>query len=134
MSLPTHWDDKHLLSFLYIYIAQSDFILTGEEAEMVKRNLEELLLGRFGLSTLEKDTVVSEVKEAEALMSESEKMDTIQVLSEKIDLDWDTYQYVIQEMDEIAHSDKYVSVEEHSVMYFVRLKFNRNYPNHTSLS
>ena len=130
MPLQPDWDDKHLLTFLYIFIADSDFVVTAEEAVSVKKNLEELLVGQFGLSEAEKDRIVAEVKEAEAGMSETDKMETIQELSEKIDLTWDMYQHVVKEMDEIAHSDKYVSVEEHSVMYYVRLKFKKDYPHH----
>jgi len=131
MSLPLHWDDKHLISFLYVFIANSDFVVTPEEAAAVKTNLNELLTGRFGLSESEKDKIVAEVKEAELLMIEEEKMDTIQGLANKIKLDWDTYQYIVKEMDEIAHSDKYVSVEEHSLLYYVRLQFKKDYPQHS---
>lgn len=130
MSLPLHWDDKHLISFLYVFIANSDFVVTPEEAAVVKTNLNELLTGHFGLSEAERDQVVSEVKQAELDMSEQQKMDTIQALAEKIRIDWDTYQYMIKEMDEIAHSDKYVSVEEHSLLYYVRLQFKKDYPQH----
>ncbi len=130
MSVQPQWDDKHLFVFLYLFIAESDFILTNEEAEAVRRNLDELLVGRLGLSLQEKDRIISEVKEAETQMSESEKMDTISLLSDKIDMDWEMYQYIVKEMDEIAHSDHYVSIEEHAVMYFVRLKFKKDYPQH----
>lgn len=130
MQLPIHWDDKHLISFLYIFIANSDFVLTGEEAEAVKTNLTELLKVRFSLSDEEKDRIVAEVREAEAQMSEAEKMDTIEALSKTVKIDRDTYQYIVKEMDEIAHSDHYVSVEEHSLMFFVRLQLKKDYPSH----
>jgi uncharacterized tellurite resistance protein B-like protein len=129
MNIPTHWDEKYLISFLYVFIAQSDFVLTGEESQSVHRNLEELLKNRFYLLETEMNIVISEVKEAEAELDETQKMETIRVLSEKIDLNLETYRHVVSEMDEIAHADHYVSVEEHSLMYYVRLRFKKDYEN-----
>ena len=128
MKLPLHWDEKHLIAFLYIFIAHSDFVETPEETAAVKEGLDDLFLDYYGLSEAAKSKVVSEVKAWEMEMSEEDKMDTIQGLAKRIQLDSDTYQYIVNQLNEIAHSDKYVSVEEHSLMYYIRLQFKKDYP------
>ena len=129
MTIPSHWDHKHLISFLYVFIADSDFIVTPDEAKIVNQNLQELLKGRYSLAPEEVAVIIQEVKSFEIGVSDAEKMETVKLLSERIDIDFDTYQYVIKELDEIARSDKYISVEEHSLMYYVRLKFKKDYPH-----
>jgi hypothetical protein len=54
-------------------------------------------------------------------------MDLIEFLSNKVELTWDMYQFIINDLNDIAKADQYISVEEHSLMYYVRLKFNKDY-------
>ena len=128
MTIPPHWDHKHLISFLYVFIADSDFVVTEDEAIAVNNNLLELLQDKYRLPLEEVSAIIKEVKSFEMAQDDAGKMEVIRLLSEKIDLDLSTYEYLIKELDEIAQSDKYVSVEEHSLMFYVRLKFKKDYP------
>lgn len=127
MQAPIHWNEKHLISFLYISLAVSDFIVSPDERITLNSNLDELLKGRFQLSDSEKNAIISEVQ-AFPIADDATRMAIIKELSERIELDWDTYKFVANELDEIAHSDKYVSIEEHSLMFYIRLKFKKDYP------
>jgi hypothetical protein len=127
MQAPIHWNEKHLISFLYISLAVSDFIVSPNERATLNSNLDELLKGRFQLSDSEKNAIISEVQ-AFPIADDAMRMAIIKELSERIELDWDTYKFVASELDEIAHSDKYVSIEEHSLMFYIRLKFKKDYP------
>ena len=127
MQSPIHWNEKHLICFLYFSIAISDFIVSPEERITLNSNLDELLKGRFHLSDLEKNAIISEVQ-AFPIADDASRMAIIKELSERIELDWETYKFVAKELDEIAHSDKYVSIEEHSFMFYIRLKFKKDYP------
>lgn len=127
MQAPIHWNEKHLISFLYISLAVSDFIVSPNERTTLNSNLDELLKGRFQLSDSEKNAIISEVQ-AFPIADDATRMAIIKELSERIELDWDTYKFVANELDEIAHSDKYVSIEDHSLMFYIRLKFKKDYP------
>ena len=127
MQSTIHWNEKHLITFLYISLAVSDFIVSKEEKITLNSNLDELLKDRFHLSESEKNTIISDVQ-AFPISNDAERMAIIKELSERIELDWETYKFVSKELDEIAHSDKYVSIEEHSLMYYIRLKFKKDYP------
>lgn len=127
MQAPIHWNEKHLISFLYISLAVSDFIVSPDERITLNSNLDELLKGKFQLSDSEKNAIISEVQ-AFPVADDTARMAIIKELSERIELDWETYKFVAKELDEIAHSDKYVSIEEHSLMFYIRLKFKKDYP------
>jgi hypothetical protein len=127
MQVPIHWNEKHLITFLYISLVVSDFIVSPDERTTLNNNLDELLKGRFQLSDSEKNAVISEVQ-AFPIADDAARMAIIKELSERIELDWETYKFVANELDEIAHSDKYVSIEEHSLMFYIRLKFKKDYP------
>ena len=127
MQAPIHWNEKHLITFLYISLVVSDFIVSPDERTTLNNNLDELLKGRFQLSDSEKNAVISEVQ-AFPIADDAARMAIIKELSERIELDWETYKFVANELDEIAHSDKYVSIEEHSLMFYIRLKFKKDYP------
>lgn len=127
MQAPIHWNEKHLISFLYISLAVSDFIVSPDERITLNSNLDELLKGKFQLSDSEKNAIISEVQSL-PVADDTARMAIIKELSERIELDWETYKFVAKELDEIAHSDKYVSIEEHSLMFYIRLKFKKDYP------
>lgn len=127
-SLAAHWDAKYLISFLYYFLAESDFVVNQEEETVVKRNVHELLINLFFLSPEEKDNVIAEVHEVSKKLTEPQKMDLIEDLSKKIDIPWNIYEYMVKELNEIAQADHRISVEEHALLFYIRLKFRRDYP------
>lgn len=127
-SLAAHWDAKYLITFLYTFLAESDFVINQEEETVVKRNIHELLINLFFLSPEEKDVVISEVQEVSKKLTEAQKMDVIEDLSKKVDIPWNIYEYMVKELNEIAQADNRISVEEHSLLFYFRLKFRRDYP------
>lgn len=122
-----HWDLNYLVSFLYIFLAESDFVISKEEAQTLNESLRNTLVNVFFLTEEQKDTVLAEVNTYTHKLSEQEKMDLIEALTNKIDIPFNIYELIVQELNKIAKSDKYVSVEEHSLMYYIRLKLNKDY-------
>jgi hypothetical protein len=127
IKIATHWDEKYLITFLYIFLAQSDFVVNAQEALVLKTKINNLLIHLFFLSEEEKMKIIEEVNNVSSQFSETEKMDLIEFLSNKVELTWDMYQFIINDLNDIAKADQYISVEEHSLMYYVRLKFNKDY-------
>lgn len=122
-----HWDLNYLVSFLYIFLAESDFVISKEEAQTLNKSLHDTLINVFFLSEEQKDGILAEVNSYTHSLSEKEKMDLIEELTYKIDIPFNIYELVVQELNKIARSDQYISVEEHSLMYFIRLKLNKDY-------
>lgn len=122
-----HWDLNYLVSFLYIFLAESDFVISKEEAQTLNESLRNTLVNVFFLTEEQKDAVLAEVNTYTHKLSEQEKMDMIEALTNKIDIPFNIYELIVQELNKIAKSDKYVSVEEHSLMYYIRLKLNKDY-------
>ncbi|MGN6645323.1 MAG: hypothetical protein ACTHJT_02235 [Cytophaga sp.] len=122
-----HWDLNYLVSFLYIFLAESDFVISKEEAQTLNESLRKTLVNVFFLTEEQKDAVLAEVNTYTHKLSEQEKMDLIEALTNKIDIPFNIYELIVQELNKIAKSDKYVSVEEHSLMYYIRLKLNKDY-------
>jgi len=127
MEIPSHWDEKYVITFLYISISVSDSIVTSKETSVLNNNLDKLLREYFHLSELEKEKIISEVLSFK-IVKEEERREAIKLMSEKVNLDMQTYLYMVDRLNEIIHSDKYVAIEEHSLMYYIRLMFNKNYP------
>ncbi|HAR20653.1 MAG TPA: hypothetical protein DCR46_08320 [Cytophagales bacterium] len=127
MEIPSHWDEKYVITFLYISISVSDSIVTSKETTVLNNNLDKLLREYFHLSELEKEKIISEVLSFK-IVKEEERREAIKLMSEKVNLDMQTYLYMVDRLNEIIHSDKYVAIEEHSLMYYIRLMFNKNYP------
>lgn len=122
-----HWDLSYLVSFLYIFLAESDFVISKEESHTLNQSLHNTLVNVFFLTEKQKDDVLAEVNSYTHKLSEEEKMELIEELTNRIDIPFETYELVVQELNKIAKSDKYVSVEEHSLMYYIRLKLNKDY-------
>ncbi len=122
-----HWDLNYLVSFLYIFLAESDFVISKEEAQTLNESLRNTLVNVFFLTEEQKDAVLAEVNTYTHKLSEQDKMDLIEALTNKIDIPFTIYELIVQELNKIAKSDKYVSVEEHSLMYYIRLKLNKDY-------
>ncbi|MCU0416439.1 MAG: TerB family tellurite resistance protein [Cytophagaceae bacterium] len=128
-TIAQHWDAKYLISFLYYFLADSDFVVNQEEETVVKRNIHELLVNVFFSSPEEKENIITEVQTVSKQLDEQQKMDLIEQLSARVDIPWNVYEYVVNELNEIAKADNKVSVEEHALLYYIRLKLNRDYPN-----
>jgi len=122
-----HWDLNYLVSFLYIFLAESDFVISKDEAHTLNQSLHDTLVNVFFLSEEQKDMILAEVNSYTHSLSEEDKMNLIEELTYKIDIPFNIYELVVQELNKIAKSDKYISVEEHSLMYFIRLKLNKDY-------
>ena len=122
-----HWDINYLVSFLYIFLAESDFVINKEEAATLNASLHNTLVRLFFQSEEQKDAIIKEVNTYTHTLNESQKMSLIEELAKKIDIPFDVYELIVQELNKIAKSDKYVSVEEHSLLYYIRLKLNKDY-------
>jgi uncharacterized tellurite resistance protein B-like protein len=127
IKIASHWDEKYLITFLYTFLAQSDFVVNAEEALVLKTKINNLLSHLFFMSEADKSQTIEEVNNVTNQLSESEKMDLIEFMSNKVELTWDMYEFIINDLNDIAKADQYISVEEHSLMYYVRLKFNKDY-------
>lgn len=127
IKIASHWDEKYLITFLYTFLAQSDFVVNAEEALVLKTKINNLLFHLFFLTDDEKIKITEEVNNVTSRLDEIEKMDLIEFLSNKVEITWDMYEFIINDLNDIAKADHYISVEEHSLMYFIRLKFNKDY-------
>ena len=125
--LSDHWDIKYLISFLYIFLAESDFVVSREEAEALNKSLNEALVNVFFQTEEEKNAIIAEVNQFSHSISEEEKMELIKELSVRVDISFELYELIVQQLNAIAQSDHNVSVEEHSLMYYIRLKLNKDY-------
>ena len=124
-----HWDINYLVSFLYIFLAESDFVINREEAATLNTSLHDTLVSLFFQSEEQKDAIINEVTSYTHTLDEAQKMNLIEELAKKIDIPFDVYEFIVQELNKIAKSDKYVSVEEHSLLFYIRLKLNKDYGN-----
>lgn len=126
-NLSDHWDVKYLVSFLYIFLAESDFVISSEEAEALNKSLNDALVNVFFVTEEEKKSIIAEVNQYSHSISDEEKMELIKELSLRVDISFELYELIVQQLNAIAQSDNYVSVEEHSLMYYIRLKLNNDY-------
>ena len=122
-----HWDINYLVSFLFIFLAESDFVISRDEAVTLNESLHNTLVNVFFKTEEQKDAILKEVNTYTHTLSEDQKMSLIEELTHKIDISFDVYELIVEELNKIAKSDTYVSVEEHSLMYFIRLKLNKDY-------
>ena len=122
-----HWDINYLVSFLYIFLAESDFVINKDEAATLNASLHDTLVRLFFQSEEQKVAIIKEVNTYTHTLDDAQKMDLIEELAKKIDIPFDVYEFIVQELNKIAKSDKYVSVEEHSLLFYIRLKLNKDY-------
>ena len=122
-----HWDINYLVSFLYIFLAESDFVINREEAITLNTSLHNTLVSLFFQSEEQKDAIIKEVNTYTHTLDNAQKMALIEELAKKIDIPFDVYELIVQELNKIAKSDTYVSVEEHSLLFYIRLKLNKDY-------
>jgi hypothetical protein len=122
-----HWDINYLVSFLYIFLAESDFVINKDEAAALNTSLHNTLVRLFFQTEEQKEAIIKEVNAYTHTLDEAQKMDLVEELAKKIDIPFDVYELIVQELNKIAKSDKYVSVEEHSLLFYIRLKLNKDY-------
>lgn len=122
-----HWDINYLVSFLYIFLAESDFVINKDEAATLNTSLYNTLVRLFFQTEEQKEAIIKEVNTYTHALDDAQKMDLIEELAKKIDIPFDVYELIVQELNKIAKSDKYVSVEEHSLLFYIRLKLNKDY-------
>ena len=127
LSVPAHWDEKHIICSLYYLVADSDFIVKKEEIDTIDKKLDILLHQTFYVSTEQKYKIVNEAMNFAFGLSDVEKLEVVRNLSAKVKLTNDLFVHMINDMEDIAQSDGYVSIEEHSLMYYIRLKFKKDY-------
>jgi hypothetical protein len=132
IEVPYHWSEKHLIPFLYISVANSESDISDEKKRVLETNIDDLLKNRYHLSDMTCNQLLSEVYSM-PIANDFERMAVIKELSKRIELDWDTYKYVANKLVDIAHADKNISIEEHSVMYFFRLRFRKDYHMHQAM-
>ncbi len=128
MQTPEYWDEKHLMCFLYLSVALSDQVITPEEKTVIDLKLKNLLNERYKLSDSEQRSIINEVHRFSSENKDAH-MSTINTLSQKITLAPDTYCFLLNELEEIARANTFVPIEAHSFMFYIRLKFKKDYPS-----
>lgn len=123
---PIQWSEKYAICILYHLVAYADATIKKEEMEMVKRKMDRLFEGDQ-LTPEEKEKIASDVTQYVIGLSDANKKEAIKYFSEKIHLSHEMFIQTMKDLEDIAQSDDYVSIEEHSLMYYIRLKFKRNY-------
>ena len=123
---PVYWDEKYVTCALYYLVADCDFELKREEITIIDRKLDFLFQNEL-LYSDSKYKIANEVMSYVLGLSNEKKTEAVRYLSDKVSLSHESFVQVMQDLEEIALSDDYISVEEHSFMYFIRLMFRRNY-------
>jgi len=130
---PAYWDEKYVICALYYLLADSDFELKREEIKVIDKKLDTL----FSDSLLYSDSkykIANEVMSYVLGLNNEEKTQAIRHLAQIAALSHDTYVMLMHDLEEIALSDDYVCIEEHSIMFFIRLMFKKNYVRSESYS
>ena len=127
LSIPAHWDEKHIISSLYYLVADSDSILKKEETETIEKKLDLLLHQHFYVTSEQRYKIATEAMNFSVGLNDAEKLESVRNLSAMIKLPAELFVQMISDMEDIAQSDDYVSIEEHSLMYYIRLKFKKDY-------
>ncbi len=123
---PAYWDEKYVICALYYLVADCDFELKKEEIRTIDKKLDYL----FEDSLLYSDSkykIANEVMSYVLGLSNEKKTEAVKYLSNKVTFSHEVFIKVMKDLEEIAISDDYVCIEEHSFMYFIRLMFRRNY-------
>ncbi|MBC7390183.1 MAG: hypothetical protein H7329_13280 [Opitutaceae bacterium] len=127
LSVPAHWDEKHIISSLYYLVADSDFVVKKEEIDTIDKKLDILLHQTYYVSTEQKYKIANEAMNFAVGLNDVEKLEVVRNLSSNVKFSHELFVQMINDMEDIAQSDDYVSIEEHSLMYYIRLKFKKDY-------
>lgn len=123
----SNWTEAHLLVFLYQAIALSDYVLKAEEIEIIRSKTNKILYNVYGYGHEEAEKIGNEAKKIADEVSPNDHNQIIEELALKFPLSKSRYNLLIEDLNLIAKSDKYVSIEEHSLMYYIRLQFLKDY-------
>jgi len=123
---PLHWQLPHVICCLYYLVASSDFIIKEEEELVIDRHLDNFLILHCPELYVQKHKLADEVAKYVDSANDLQKMEAVRYFSTKFLLNHDIYFGLIKSLEEIAQADRYISIEEHSMMYYIRLKFKVN--------
>ena len=119
-------DEKHAMAILYYLIADADFNISEIESDLIDKKIAKLFADE-AMTTFEKEELVGKIIDYSIGLSDTLKKETVKYLSERVKFTHEQYIQLIQDLDDIARCDNYISIEEHSLMYYIRLKFKKNY-------
>ena len=119
-------DEKHAMAILYYLIADADFNISEIESNLIDQKIEKLF-ANTDMDSFEKSELVSKIIDYSIGLNDELKKETVKYLSERVKFTHEQYISLIQDLDDIARCDNYISIEEHSLMFFIRLKFKKNY-------
>lgn len=125
--IPAHWDEKQIICCLYYLVADSDNDLRKEEIDVIDLKLDQLLVDTFLVPHDQKYKIANEAMNLAVGLSDQRKTELVRELSSKVNISGDLFVQLISSLEDIAQSDDYVSIEEHSLMYYIRLKFKKDY-------
>lgn len=125
---PLHWQLPHVICCLYYLVASADFIVKEEEQKVIDHQLDDFLLQYFPEQYSEKQALAMEVVTYVNEANDLQKMEAVRYFATKFVLNYSMYFELIKSLEEIAQADRYISIEEHSMMYYIRLKFKVNNP------
>lgn len=120
---PLHWQLPHVICCLYYLVASSDFIIKEEEQAAIDRHLDAFLLQDAPDLYSKKNELVAEVAAYVNAANDLQKMEAVRYFATKFSLTHTMYYALVKSLEEIAQADKYIAIEEHSMMYYIRLKF-----------
>lgn len=123
----SNWTEAHLVVFLYRAIALSDYILKPEEVEIIRIKTNKILYNTYGCGHEEVQKICALVDKTANEIEPIKHNEIIEELAKKYPLSKTRYDILIEDLNQIARSDKYVSIEEHSLMYYIRLQFLKDY-------
>ena len=126
IALPVYWDEKYIICSLYYLIAASDYIIKKEEVAVIDQKMEHLLLHSYQLSLDKKESIMAEALSFINKANDQQKMEAIRLFSSKVVLPEELYVEMLHSMEAIALADGNISIEEHSLMYYVKLKFKKS--------
>lgn len=123
----SNWTEAHLIVFLYQAVALSDYVLKTEEVEIIRYKTNKILYTLYGYGHDAAEKIASEAQKIADNLKPIEHNVIIEELAKKFPLSKFRYDSLIEDLNQIAKSDKYISIEEHSLMYFIRLHFLKDY-------
>ncbi|MBC7450476.1 MAG: hypothetical protein H7259_03195 [Cytophagales bacterium] len=122
-----HWDIKYFVPFMYLFVVESNKQISQNKWNVLDHYLHTTLTHVFFLDEHEKWTIINEVKQLSHSLTDIQKMAVIKDVAARIYISRDLYEMIVDDLNAIARSDKFVSVEEHSSMFFIRLHIKKDY-------
>lgn len=122
-----HWSLNHFVPFIYLFVIESNKNISQNKWNVLDHYLHTTLQHVFFLNEDEKWSIIHEVKTLSHSLNDLQKMAIIKELSGRIYISRDLYEMIVDDMNAIAKSDQYISVEEHSAMFFIRLNIKKDY-------